>query len=230
MGGLNVKNTIVERALQVIAPHYCLGCGKVGSLLCSYCKYNIGEEPFLGCIICGLPSRSGICSVHDSTLERSFIVSERSGVLEATINGLKFHNSKAAAKELAILLDQRLPLLPTNTLIVPIPTVRSHIRQRGYDQVELIARHLSNMRGISIAPLLKRVGTATQHELGKEERRVAAQKAFTLNRMLSVQEGILLLVLDDIITTAATVSAAAETLKPLKGIVMVGALAYQPLD
>ena len=230
MGGVNVKNTIVERVLQVLAPHYCFGCGKVGTLLCDYCKYNIVEEPFLGCMACGRPSREGICEWHESPVERSFIVSERSGPLEATINGLKFHNVKAAARTIAELLDERLPLLSEDTIIVPIPTVRSHIRQRGYDQVELIARHLAALRKLKVMKLLVRVGKETQHTLDREQRQDAAQKAFRLNDSVCELETWPLLLLDDIITTGATISNAALILQPLGAPIWVGAAAYQPLD
>lgn len=230
MGRLNVKNTIVERVLQNIAPHHCSGCGNVGSLLCPYCKYDIIHEPFLGCIVCGNSSRVGICTIHDAPIQRSFVVSERSGVLEALIDGLKFHNVKAAAKDLAALLDERLPLLPEGTIIVPIPTVRSHIRQRGYDQVELIARHLAERRQVTIVRALERVGKDTQHKLGREDREVAAKRAFVLNSRVRVEKDSPILLLDDIITTGATVLQATQTLQPLGVPVFVSALAYQPLD
>lgn len=230
MGGLNVKNTIVERVLQIIAPHYCFGCGKVGALLCDYCKYDIENEPFIGCIACGYTSREGICSIHESPISQSFIVSQRSGPLEAIIDGLKFHNVKAAARIVAELLDERLPILPENTVIVPIPTVRSHIRQRGYDQVELIARHLASLRKLPLQPLLKRVGNTTQHTLTKEERHKAAQQAFTLNTAVTLPKGTPLLVIDDIVTTGATVLSAANILSELNSPIWVSAGAYQPLD
>lgn len=230
MGGLNVKNTIVERGLQVLAPHYCFSCGKVGSILCDYCKYDIVSEPFLGCIVCGLPSRDGICSKHDSSVERSYVVSERGGPLEAIINSLKFHNLKAAALSLAELLNERLPLLPKDTVIVPIPTVSSHIRQRGYDQVELIARHLAQLRSLPLKHMLVRVGKETQHTLDRRHREIAAEKAFVFNSSIKGVKNVPILLIDDIITTGSTVSQAASQLTSYGSTVWVAAVAYQPLD
>ncbi len=230
MGRQNVKNTIVELLMDIIAPHPCLGCGKVGSVLCAHCKYNIISEPFVGCIVCGIACKSGICTSHHSPIEKAFVVSERSGVLEKAINSLKFHNLKAAAKDLAVLLDESLPLLPANTIIVPIPTVSSHIRQRGYDQVELIARYFAELRELEIKNVLRRVGTDTQHKLGRPERELAAKRAFRLENGYEVPSNSPVLILDDIITTGSTVQQAALLLKPLSQHVWVGALAYQPLD
>lgn len=229
MGGRNVKNTMIEVLMHTLAPHPCLGCGKVGSALCGYCKYDIIHEPFAGCIQCGAASREGICVWHDSPITRSFVVSERSGVLEGLINQLKFHHMKAAARELAVLLHESLPIFPAGTTIVPIPTVRSHVRQRGYDQVELIARHLAQLRNMPIQKLLGRVGKATQHKLDREGRVEAARHAFKLNGFPASVDGPLL-ILDDVITTGVTVQEAAKLLKPLHSQVWVAALAYQPLD
>jgi ComF family protein len=228
MSSQNVKNTIVERLLSTVAPHPCLGCGKVGSVLCAHCKYNITSEPFTGCIVCGEASGVGICAKHSWPIERAFVVGERSEVLELVINKLKFNNLKAAAGVLAQLLDESLPVLPGNTVIVPIPTVRSHIRQRGYDQVDLIARHFAALRGLTIQRPLVRVGKATMHKLDKQERKTASEQAFSLEDWVPTTAPVL--ILDDIITTGATIRRAGALLKPLSPTIWVAALAYQPLD
>jgi ComF family protein len=229
MGGLNVKNTIVERVLQIIAPHPCFGCGKVGVILCEDCKYDIINEPFLGCILCGKPIRGGICQDHITSIKRAFTVSQRSGSLEETINGLKFHHTKAAARSLAELMDEYLPHLPSDIEIVPIPTVRSHIRQRGYDQVRLIAYHLSGLRKLPIHFYLNRVTNTTQHTVGKRKRQIQAEQAFAITPKAEVA-GKTLLLIDDIVTTGSTLQAAADLLSKAGAVVWVATLAYQPLD
>jgi predicted amidophosphoribosyltransferase len=229
MGGKNVKNTIVERILQIVAPHLCFGCGKTGVVLCSDCKYDIISEPFGGCIACAKPKRDGVCTDHWSPIEKAFVVSQRTGTLEALINGLKFHNVKAAALACAQLLHDSLPQLPDNTTLVIVPTVRSHIRQRGYDHIELIARQFASLRGLRIVPLLQRVTTDVQHQVGREERRIQAAGAFRLADCSESLPGPILL-LDDIITTASTMMAASQQLAKLGMPVWVAALAYQPLD
>jgi len=229
MGGLNVKNTIVERVLHIVAPHLCFGCGKVGVILCDNCKYDIIHEPFLGCILCGSPEKDGICQKHDSFIQRAFTISERNGPLEETINRLKFQRTKAAALPLAELLDEYLPYLPGGIILVPIPTVRSHIRQRGYDHVELLTRHLATLRDISMINLLRRVTTTTQHTVGRKEREIQSQDAFAINTNTNL-EGMLVLLIDDIVTTGSTLQAAARALSGAGATVWVATLAYQPLD
>lgn len=229
MGGLNVKNTIVEQVLRVIAPHPCCGCGKLGTVLCDDCKYDIIYEPFAGCILCGRPQSDGICNEHNSPIERAFTVSQRSGVLEDVINKFKFQHVKAAASPLADLFNEHLPILPAGVCIVPIPTVRSHIRQRGYDQVELMVQRLAAVRGLPVLRILQRATRTTQHTVGRVERKQQALEAFTFDAAQAVRGKIVLLI-DDIVTTGATLEAAAKVLSDAGARIWVATLAYQPLD
>lgn len=228
MGGLNVKNTIVEVLLQNIAPHPCSGCGKIGSLLCDHCKYDIVSEPFLGCIMCGTPHLNGICENHNENIRNAFVVHTRTGVTKRLIDEYKFQRVKGAAKSLALLLHESLPVLPSDTIIVPIPTVKSHVRQRGYDQVELIAKHFAKLRNLRVVPLLVRMTNSTQHLLDRSTRIHEAQQAFSLNKKLFREStNSPKLILDDIITTGATVKEAARILSAGNAPMLVGALAYQ---
>jgi len=227
MGGKNVKNTIVERVLQIIAPHPCSGCAKVGVILCQDCKYDIIHEPFLGCILCGKPSPGGVCTAHNSPMTRAFTVSARTGTLEKVINRLKFQHTKQAARCLADLLHQSLPQLPKNTPVIPVPTVRAHIRQRGYDHLELIVRHFATLRSLPLLRAIERTSNATQHTVGRNTRAMQAQRAFRLKDGMQFNGETVLLV-DDIVTTGSTLSAAAQLLKDAGAIVWVATLAYQP--
>lgn len=237
MGGINVKITMIERVLQIVAPHPCSGCGKIGTLLCDDCKYDIISEPFFGCILCAKPHEDGVCADHQTGFSQVFVVGARTATLEALINTLKFHNAKGAAKLLAELLHSTLPRFPAGTRIVPIPTVRSHIRQRGYDQVDLIARHLSTLRGYPVEHALVRLNKATQHTSNRSDRVVQASRAFGLaaaeseaGRGAGAERDYPILLIDDVITTGSTIVEAAKVLSVKHRTIIVAALAYQPLD
>lgn len=229
MGGVNVKNTIVEHILQILAPHPCCGCGRMGGLLCDDCKNDIIHEPYSGCIVCGQPQPLGICYTHNSPIERVFVVSERTETARSLIERLKFHNTKAAAKVLAECMHASLPMLPREAVIVSIPTVRSHIRQRGYDHAALIARYFAHMRELQYDSPLQRKTKTTQHTVNRQTRQLQASHAFLLGTKVSLTGQTIVLV-DDIITTASTVMAAANVLKAAGATVWVAACAYQPLD
>lgn len=229
MGGIYVKNTIVEALLHKVAPHPCFGCEKLGTVLCSNCKYDITSEPFLGCILCGNVSLDGLCAHHDVPICKAWVVSERVTVLKRVIDAYKFEFVKAAAHRLVDLLDDSLPILPANTVIVPIPTVSSHVRQRGYDHLNLLAQLFAARRSLVVGRLLERSSVKSQHTLTKVERKAEASSAFYIAGDVPTEAP--LLVLDDIITTGSTVSSAAKVLAEAGAEnIIVAALAYQPLD
>lgn len=231
MGGVNVKNTIIEAFLQKVAPHPCFGCEKMGTVLCLNCKYNIISEPFSGCCLCGNVSNLGICAQHDVPICKAWVVSERVTVLKRVIDAYKFEFVKAAAHRLVDLLDDSLPLLPKNMVIVPVPTASSHIRQRGFDHLDVLARLFAQRRGLRVARVLERSSAKTQHELNKAERQAEAGGAFQITKGLEIDSHTPLLILDDIITTGSTVSSIAQVLgKAGAKNIFVAALAYQPLD
>ena len=227
MLGKNVKNTIVQWLLSTVAPHPCSGCGKIGAILCEDCKYDIVNESFDGCVMCGVVQPRGICAVHTAPFERIFVGGRRQGPLKEAIDRLKFQQTKAAATVLGDILAHRLPLLPVDTTVVPLPTVRSHVRQRGYDQALLIARQVAYRKGLPFSPLLARKTSDTQHTVGRERRKEQAGKAFTVRQGAPVGNGRLVLLVDDIYTTGATVASAAWVLRRAGYVVWVAVVACQ---
>ena len=231
MGGVNVKNTMIEALMQKVAPHPCFGCGKIGTPLCHNCKNNITTEPFVGCILCGNVSPEGLCAQHDAPICKAWVVSERRTVLRRVIDAYKFENVKASARVLIDLLDDTLPMLPSNTIIVPVPTAPAHVRQRGYDHLDILARFLPQKRELPVMRLLQRSSVKTQHQLNKAERQQEAKAAFHVTKLPEVALDTPLLLLDDIITTGSTVTSCAQALADAGfKTIFVAALAYQPLD
>jgi ComF family protein len=147
----------------------------------------------------------------------------------AVIDGLKFRHVKDAATSLAELLDMVLPVLPPNTVLVPVPTLPSHIRSRGYDHTLLIVRALAKRRGVAYRQLLSRKYHDAQRGKSKKERFKQAQSAYTCN--VSLESDVPYLLIDDVVTTNATLRYAADALRTAGAEhVWVGVLARQPLD
>lgn len=229
MGGKNVKNTMIDKMLEFVAPHLCSGCGKTGTLLCEHCKYDIINHSLNVCLFCNKSTAKSICLNHQTFYGQVWLVGARQGSLQRLIDGFKFQNMKAAARSLAELLDRRLPQLPASTVLVPIPTVSSHVRDRGYDHMLLVAQYLSAMRGFPIERLLARSNAATQHTANREERLVQASTAFTARGTVDPLASYL--ILDDVVTTGSTIENASRVLAHAGArTIWVGALARQPLD
>src|SRR5688572_17137289 len=145
----NVKNTMLDRLFSTIAPHLCYHCGEIGAILCDYCKYNIIDDSFTNCIICaGQAQKLGVCQEHATAYSKAWCVGERSDVLKRVIDDYKFQGLYAAHYTLAGLLAEVTPLLPSECVVVPIPTSAVHIRQRGFDHTFLIAREFARIKNI----------------------------------------------------------------------------------
>jgi ComF family protein len=226
---LNVKNTILDRLLSVVAPHLCSGCGRIGSSFCDNCKYDIIDEPFLDCILCENHSKIGVCDDHKAAFNQAWVVGVRSGTLQRLIGGYKFRNMKASSRELASLLDKRLPPLPANAVLVPIPTTSAHVRERGYDHLLLIANDFGRLRHLPVQQLLVRNNSLVQHRASRKDRFIQAKTAFRVNGI--IDPNLTYIVLDDVITTGATIMQATLLLKVAGAeTVWVAATSRQPLD
>ena len=140
---------MLDSLISLLAPHLCFSCGAIGANLCDYCKYDIENEYFDGCILCGkLANKNGICATCHPPYSKAWCVGERSGVLGKLIDSYKFQRNYAAHKDLAGLVSDCIGVLPTNAVIVPIPTISSHRRQRGYDHTLFLAKALSRRQGV----------------------------------------------------------------------------------
>ncbi|HEX7484228.1 MAG TPA: hypothetical protein VF281_03685 [Candidatus Saccharimonadales bacterium] len=221
---------MIDTLLSQVAPHLCCGCGKIGSLLCDNCKYDINNDLFTQCLACrGAADETGVCHHCKLPYERAWCVGERSGVLQRLVGDFKFQNMYAAYFPLAQLLDERMSDLPSNTVIVPVPTVASHIRERGYDHTLLIAKQIAKRRGLKMQTLLVRATNTKQRDASRKDRLTQAKAAFALSG--AIDESACYLVIDDVVTTGATMYYATETLRAAGAEhIWAAAIARQTLD
>ncbi|MGH7240849.1 MAG: ComF family protein [Candidatus Saccharimonadales bacterium] len=97
-------------------------------------------------------------------------------------------------------------------VIVPVPTATSRMRQRGYDQATLIAKHLAQQTGGTYAPALRRSGQHHQVGSNRTQRIQQLRGAYRVASTGAITNKHILLV-DDVLTTGATLEAAARVLK-----------------
>lgn len=220
---------MIETILQIIAPHHCYGCGKIGALLCANCKYDIESEQNFACIVCRRPAHDGICSSCREPYQKAWCIGERRDVLEHLIDAYKFEHVKEASGVFADLLDSALPVLPLETIVVPLPTIAPHIRQRGYDHMLLIARTFAKRRGLRIDTSLRRISSSKQLGSLRRDRIRQAKSAYGITKKLDAAVPYLLL--DDVFTTGASLHYAAEALQRAGARdIWVAVIARQPLD
>jgi ComF family protein len=157
-------------------------------------------------------------------------VGDRRDTLQRLVGLFKFERAKAGYIELADLLLERLPQLPPETVIVPVPTVRSHVRQRGYDHTALIARYIAEARKLTYQPMIERKTSTVQRGASARLRKKQADQAFSLDET-KIIAGRPYLVVDDVTTTGATLIATTKLLRKA-GVkdVWAAVIARQALD
>jgi ComF family protein len=206
---------IVERCIEIIAPHPCLACGREGSLLCEQCALSQLSSVPSRCYRCyAATKQSQVCRNCKRTtyLSHVWVISEYEATAKELVHKLKFERASAAASTIASLLDYHLPLLPQNVIVAHIPTANSRVRQRGYDQAQLIAKTLAGRRNWRSATLLVRHGAFRQVGASRKQRFKQLEEAFEAGNIQTIKQSHILLI-DDVLTTGATVEAAATILK-----------------
>lgn len=185
----------------------------------------------MGCIQCGrLIGGDNLCQTCRLPYQKAWCAAERAGVVERLIDAYKLDHVYAAHRPLAELLLERIGFLPPDTVIVPVPTIPAHIRQRGYDHTLLLARYIAKRRNVIISPALRRLNNAVQRQATKSQRIKQAKVAFAANPH-DIDPGRPYLILDDVVTTGATLRYAALALhKAGARHIWAAAVARQPLD
>ena len=202
---------LIEYIVSTIAPHECLRCGAENTVLCTACSAGLVRVPerCYRCLTNNLGHKTCKSCRAGSTLHAVYPVTMYEGVAKDLIHALKFERSQASADVVANLLAERLPELG-GIVITHVPTATSRIRMRGYDQAALIARRLATQLGVEYVPLLSRLGQQRQVGKNRSERRNQMQELFIATKKQPPKH---VLLIDDVITTGATLEACARILK-----------------
>jgi len=203
----------VDQILALFAPFDCLACKKEGLLLCRECQKHVPLAPGV-CYSCLSPTPTALCARCCSRvmLHSAWSATTYQGVSRQLVGRLKFSRTQAAAVIIAHIITQRLPALPADSVVVHVPTANQRVRQRGYDQAQLIARELARLQQLPYQALLRRYGNSRQVGANKSERRQQLRYAYYCPHPERVA-GKNILLIDDVLTTGATLEAAATTLR-----------------
>lgn len=208
-----------ESLLDIIfpGPASCVSCGKLLKkysqiMLCTRCQEELdcipgafmGAEEFLS------------TEVHKEYIPAGFdyigAPYRYEGSARAIVKGLKYKGRTYAARTMAYLMARELKKRESKfDIIVPVPVHPEKEKQRGYNQAELITRELSGLLNIPYKMLLeKHKNTPSQVTLDERGRWENVRDAFMLT---GNPEGLSVLLVDDVITTGATMHFCARLLK-----------------
>lgn len=209
----------LRAASQVVLAPRCLLCGERGANsrdLCANCAKGLPWNNS-ACLRCAIPLPSpGICG---SCLPSPPPVTETHAAfvygfpLDRLVPRFKFHHDLAAGRLMAELMAEGLASVDRPEALAPIPLHAARLRQRGYDQAVELSKALARALDIPLLTgALTRVrDTSPQSELDASSRRRNLKKAFVALDPASLPRHIALV--DDVMTTGATLHAAAKTLR-----------------
>lgn len=225
--------TLVESLGELLSPTRCASCERPGSLICEDClDAMLRVDPVHACVHCGAPFGEVLCTeCHGGAAERRGIQTALDRCLAAVVfdgppsrvvRAYKDGGERRLSLELAriILLaahdaersapDRYGGILSCADAVVFVPATASAYRRRGFDHMEGIARPLAQAAGIPLLDALVKYGDSDQRALGREAR---LEQSRSVYGVIETVVGKRLLLLDDVITTGATMGAAASELK-----------------
>ena len=219
------------RRLQfALLPPHCLLCGARGETLRDLCCACLADLALnrIACARCALPLAApaalcGECLQNEPAFDATFAPYLYGHPLDLLLTKLKFGHSLAAGRVLAELWTAALRAALTNgeiaalpAAVVPVPLHPTRLRERGYNQALELAKPLAREFGVALAPdLLRRTrATAAQSDLDAATRRKNLRGAFEVDASRGTTPlPTHVVLLDDVMTTGATLRECARTLK-----------------
>ena len=231
---------VIDNLLSALAPHICKECCSEGGTLCNRCIFNMVNNVKPICLMCGLPTKEtnlcNECRKKQYCFNDLIAVGPRRGALKRLVGDYKYNSEVASCRSIARLLAERinrLDLDSSNYVIIPIPTIDQHIRERGFDHMLYVARQLVKYTELKMNnKLLARSDNMSQHNQSGKTRQTLIKKSIIASRKLQSNPNLMprkVVILDDIWTTGSTLFTAAEICQKYGAKETIGlTVAYQP--
>ena len=216
--------------LDLLLPRVCVVCARQldkggRELVCGHCWLRACELPWPRCDRCGHPvdTRRGVAPCRWCNLLPPYVRAARSmygmpgGAAEHIVRALKYHEWPAVARAMGRrMASLRFPMdvEQERAALVPVPLARTRERERGYNQSTELARALGAAWSLPVRDdvLVRARATATQTRLTPGERHRNVSGAFHVTVERASLRGLHLVLVDDVVTTAATLNACAAAL------------------
>lgn len=205
-----IASLLFELVREILTPAICCHCQKAGSFLCSDCYEQVTFS---------WQNQHQISnSENNSQLEKVFTLGKFDGPIKSMVMQLKYQGVQELGATIAQLIYHTM-YLPTVNLIIPVPAHQDRLRQRGFNQAELIAKQLALIAGIPYLEVLTRtIHLTPQAQISDKAVRQTRQQ-HTMNVTpqgkidLYKQPATSIVIIDDVFTTGATLTEAARALQ-----------------
>ena len=218
---------LLRGTLDLLLPRACVACGGAldagePGVVCGRCWSRLLLLPSPRCVRCGHPRRRGECKWCE--LLPAFVRAARSvcwlpgGTAGPIVHALKYDGWTAAAAGMAermARLEWPADVVRERTALVPVPLATTRQRERGFNQSELLATALAARWRVPVwsSAIARARATQTQTRLTPTERSSNVAGAFRATEAAhSTLRGAHVVLVDDVVTTAATLNACAEAL------------------
>lgn len=231
---LLVKNLLAD-AVHLFYPHLCEGCGsdllEKNNLLCLQCIDNLPHTGFAN-----YPDnpieRYFWGRIHITAAHSEFYFSKES-LIQQLIHQLKYNGNKAIGHYLGEMLGES--LLKSNRFhnidaLIPLPLYKDKEHQRGYNQAAIICEGMSSVMQVPVLSghIIRQRSTATQTHKHRTERWENVNNSFSVKNVMDLKGKHLLLV-DDVVTTGATLEACGSIILAIENVTLsIATLAHAP--
>lgn len=218
---MGLLQNIISSTIDIILPQECIGCGRWNTWLCDVCKRSIPLYIDDLCIVCNKPAVYGLVHagcIHKTPLTGVVASAEDTATLRNVVHCLKYEQVRCFSFFCSELIENRISVHPylsslmmhTDTVVIPVPLHTERLWERGFNQSEMIARHVFGDL-VRSDVMIKNKKTAQQADLDKKHRATNLHGVFEIIKP-EVISGKSVIIVDDIITTGATVTELARVL------------------